>query len=87
MSSTAQDPAMIERDLQVTRSRLGSEISELASRLSPGEIMNEVLGYLKTQQGIDFSRNLARSIRERPIPVALMGVGLAWLMASPPVAV
>src|SRR5689334_21549916 len=83
MSSTAQDPAAIERDLQATRSRLGLEISELASRLSPGEILNEALGCPKTQQGADFSRNLAQSIRERPIPVALMRVGLAYLMASP----
>src|SRR5689334_865646 len=83
MSVTPNDPDAIERDLHATRSRLGREISELTSRLSPGEMLNEALGFLKTEQGVDFSRNLARNIRERPIPAALLGIGLAWLMVSP----
>lgn len=83
MSQHTQDPDAIERDLHATRARLDSRLSELARRLSPGQILDEGLDLMRTRQGIDFSRNLGEAVRERPIPVALMGVGLAWLMAGP----
>ncbi len=83
MSQTTTDPDVIERDLHATRSRLDNRLTELASRLSPGQIVDEGLDLLRTRQGIDFTRNLSEAVRERPIPVALVGVGLAWLMAGP----
>lgn len=83
MAQHTQDPDAIERDLQATRSRLDSRLSELAKRLSPGQILDEGLDLMRTRQGIDFTRNLSEAVRERPIPVALVSVGLAWLMATP----
>ncbi len=83
MSQHTQDPDAIERDLQATRTRLDSRLTELASRLSPGQILDEGLDLMRTRQGIDFARNLSEAVRERPIPVALLGVGLAWLIAGP----
>lgn len=83
MSQTTTDPDAIERDLNATRSRLDSRLSELASRLSPGQLLDEALGVLRTRQGVDFRRNLSDSVRERPLPVALMGVALAWLIMGP----
>jgi uncharacterized protein DUF3618 len=80
--TTTQDPDVIERDLQATRSRLDSRLSELGKRLSPGQIVDEGLDLLRTREGIDFTRNLGVAVRERPIPVALVGVGLAWLMSG-----
>ncbi|MEO8715593.1 MAG: DUF3618 domain-containing protein [Acetobacteraceae bacterium] len=83
MQTTTDDPDAIERDLNSTRARLDSRLSELASRLSPGQILDEGLDLLRTREGVDFTRNLSGAVRERPIPVALVGVGLAWLMATP----
>ncbi len=83
MSQHVNDPDAIERDLQATRSRLDTRLSELARRLSPGQIMDEGLDFLRTREGVDFTRNLSVAVRERPIPVALVGVGLAWLIAGP----
>ena len=82
VQTTTRDPEAIERDLQQTRSRLDSRLSELGSRLSPGQIVDEGLDLLRTREGIDFTRNLGVAVRERPIPVALVGVGLAWLMSG-----
>jgi len=82
VDTTTRDPEVIERDLQQTRSRLDSRLSELGKRLSPGQIVDEGLELLRTREGIDFTRNLGVAVRERPIPVALVGVGLAWLMSG-----
>lgn len=82
MSQHTQDPDAIERDLHTTRTRLDGRLSELANRLSPGQILDEGLDFMRTRQGLDFSRNLGEAVRERPIPVALLGVGLAWLMVG-----
>jgi hypothetical protein len=83
MSYAATDAAALDRDLQAARSRIDSRLTELQSRLSPGAVLDETIDYLKVRQGIDFGRNLADSIRSQPIPAALVGVGLAWLMAAP----
>ncbi len=82
VDTRTQDPDVIERDLQTTRSRLDSRLSELAKRLSPGQMLDEGLDLLKTREGIDFTRNLGSAARERPIPVALVSIGLAWLMSG-----
>ncbi len=80
--TTTQDPDVVERDLQATRTRLDSRLSELGKRLSPGQIVDEGLDLLRTREGVDFTRNLGFAVRERPIPVALVGIGLAWLMSG-----
>ncbi|HJS86299.1 MAG TPA: DUF3618 domain-containing protein [Acetobacteraceae bacterium] len=80
--TTTRDPDVVERDLQAARTRLDSRLSELGRRLSPGQIVDEGLDLLRTREGIDFTRNLGVAVRERPIPVALVGIGLAWLMSG-----
>jgi hypothetical protein len=32
--------------------------------------------------GAEFGRNLAGTVRGNPVPVALLGIGLAWLMLA-----
>jgi hypothetical protein len=83
MSDTS-NPARIERDLDATRSRLGSHLSELQDRLSPGQVLDELMGYFRGNEGAAFGRNLVDSVRGNPMPAALTGIGLAWLMASNP---
>jgi hypothetical protein len=84
MSDHTSSPEAIERDLQTTRVRLDHELTELTRRLSPGQLLDEALRYLRNNQGVDFVRRLGESVRERPIPVALSGIGLAWLMIAGP---
>jgi len=84
MSDDTSDPARIERDLQRRRSSLDTHLDELQQRFSPGQLMDEGLAYLRGSQGKEFMINLGESIREKPLPAALAGIGLAWLMASGP---
>ena len=76
------DAGRIERDLEQTRSRIDSTIDALQQKLSPGEMVDQAMTYFKEGGGVDFSRNLARSVRDNPVPVALIGIGLGWLMVT-----
>jgi hypothetical protein len=84
MSDNTSDPDRIERDLDQTRSRLGSHLSELQDRLSPGQVIDDLMGYFRGSEGADFGRSLLDSVRGNPLPAAVTGIGLAWLMASGP---
>jgi hypothetical protein len=78
----SSDTNRIERDLEHTRSRLDATIDALQQKLSPGQAVDEALTWFKEGGGAEFGRNLGRTVREHPMPVALIGVGLAWLIAS-----
>jgi hypothetical protein len=73
------DPGKIEEQLEAARARLGSHLSELTRRLSPGQLIDEGLSYLRDGQGAMFARNLGTEIRDNPLPVALTAMGLVWL--------
>jgi len=82
MSDTPNDPAAIEHELAQTRARLGSHLDELTRRLSPGQLLDEGLSYLRNGQGAVFAQNLGAQVRDNPLPVALTGIGIAWLAAA-----
>jgi hypothetical protein len=72
----------IEDDRRVTRARMGGRLTELQEHLTPGQILDDVMGYFRDSQGGDFGRNLMTSVRNNPLPAAITGIGLAWLMVS-----
>ena len=84
MSENTSDPRRLERDLDQTRSRLDGHLSELQQRLSPGQVLDDLMGYFRGSEGADFGRSLLDSVRANPMPAALTGIGVAWLMASRP---
>jgi hypothetical protein len=83
-SANTSDPGRIERELDTTRSRLGSHLSELQERLSPGQVVDDLMSYFRGTGGDEFTRNLVESVRANPLPAAITGIGLAWLMAANP---
>ncbi len=74
-----RSPEQIQRDIQRTQSEIGETLEAIKRRLSPEEIMNRATAYLRAGPG-EFGRNLGRTIRDNPVPVALIGVGIGWLM-------
>ena len=84
MSQSISDQDRIERDLERTRSRMDNRLNELQDRLSPGQILDDLMGYFRGSEGGDFAHNLMASVRDNPLPAALTGIGLTWLMASNP---
>lgn len=78
---TETTPEVIERDLEQTRARLDATIDALQQKLSPGEMIDQAIDYLKQSGGGDMGRTLMETARQHPVPVVLTGIGLAWLMA------
>ncbi|MFL1461679.1 DUF3618 domain-containing protein [Roseococcus sp. DSY-14] len=81
-----KSPAEIEREVEQTRSNVSSTLDELRAKLKPSQMVDEVVGeaveWVKGSGGTEFARNLGVAIRDNPLPVALIGAGLAWLLFS-----
>jgi uncharacterized protein YjbJ (UPF0337 family) len=78
MKSTQQ----LELEGERTREQINATLDELRARLTPGQVLDEVVDYARATGGAEFARNLGRQVVENPLPVALMGAGLVWLMAT-----
>jgi len=70
----------IQRDIDRTRAEMGETLELIRHRLSPGELLDQTLSYLKDSGVAQFSRNLGATVRHHPIPMALLGGSIAWLM-------
>jgi Protein of unknown function (DUF3618) len=69
----------LERDLSGTRERLGATLEALRRELSPGRVAERAVSRTRESGVGAFGRNLAGTMRGRPVPVALLGIGLVWL--------
>src|SRR4051812_21090226 len=74
MASTQQ----LEHETEQTRARLAETLEELKT-MTPGRVLDEVLDYAK-EGGGDLLRGLGRQVSDNPIPAALIGAGLMWMM-------
>jgi ElaB/YqjD/DUF883 family membrane-anchored ribosome-binding protein len=84
MNTNIQDddrrPDQIEQDIERTRAEVSSTIDAIQSKLTPSEMADQVWQYVRENGTGEFGRNLSRSVRENPMPVALIGIGVAWMM-------
>jgi hypothetical protein len=82
MADDTPAPAEIEKNLAQTRDRIDQRLGAIQEKLAPRQLVNDGLAYLQGEDGADFTRALVRKIRSNPVPVLLIGGGLAWLLAS-----
>jgi ElaB/YqjD/DUF883 family membrane-anchored ribosome-binding protein len=71
----------IEADLNASRHRLNDTLSALGSKLSPGQMLDEVLGLAQGQAG-QFTAKLGRQVRDNPLPTLLIAAGVGMLFLS-----
>jgi ElaB/YqjD/DUF883 family membrane-anchored ribosome-binding protein len=81
MSSAEKTTEQIERDINETRSRIDRDLDQLQSKLSPGELIDEAVTYVRGTGG-DLAEGIGRTIRDNPVPAALIGAGLGLLLLS-----
>lgn len=74
--------AELQREIDMQRVRVENTIDQIQEKLSPGQLVDELLAYTKGGGG-EFISSLQRNVTANPLPVALLGVSLAWLMAKP----
>ncbi len=78
MSYTEQ----LERDTERTRLELANTIEQLRDRLTPGQVLDEVLDYASDGDVGDYLRSFKRQIIDNPFPLGLMGASVAWLIVA-----
>ena len=82
MMAELTDTDRIERDLARTRARMDGRLDELQDHLTPKQMINDAFAYFKGGDGADFTHDLVGRVKANPLPVALAGIGIAWMMAS-----
>lgn len=70
----------LEREVESRRSSVESTIDALRNRMSVGQIVDEVQGYLKEGEVNAMAQNLGRQVRDNPLALGLVGAGIAWLL-------
>jgi hypothetical protein len=78
----ARESERLEREADQTRALLSASLAELRARMTPGQLVDRVVDYAREGPTTEFFANLRREIRENPLPVVLIGVGIAWLMLA-----
>jgi hypothetical protein len=72
----------LEQESEQTRLRLADTLEELRTRLSPGQVVDQLVDYATGGGAGGFVRNLGDDVRRNPLPVTLIGAGIGWLMMA-----
>jgi len=75
-------PEEIQAEIERTRTDLNHTLSAIEQRLNPSELLDRGFDYLRDNGAREYVVNLGVAARQDPLPLALVGVGLAWLMMS-----
>ena len=82
MSDSNRDPDDIQADIARTRGRLDETLSAIERRLEPSRLMDQGVDYLRNHGAKTYFVNLGETAKQQQLPLALVGLGLAWLMLS-----
>jgi hypothetical protein len=74
--------ARLEREIEETRWQLSGTLQELRGRMTPGRVVDQVIDYIRDSPAAEFVGNLRREVQENPLPLALIGIGIAWLLVA-----
>lgn len=75
-------PEEIQAEIDRTRSDLNETLHAIERRLTPGQLVDQGLHYLRESGANEYLTNLRTTATRDPLPLALVGVGLAWLAMS-----
>src|ERR1043165_638847 len=71
----------IEADLNQSRHRLNDTLAALGDKLSPGQMLDEVMGLAQGQAG-DFAKKLGAQVKDNPLPTLLIAAGVGMLLMN-----
>ena len=74
-------PDEILAEIDRTRGEMDRTLSAIEHRLTPGQLVDQGLDYLRHSGANEFVQNLGGTAKQNPLPMALAGIGIAWLMA------
>jgi hypothetical protein len=70
----------LEQETEQARANLSNALDELRGRITPGQLIDQLTDGLKDGAPGEFARNLKEQAVRNPLPVAIMGISLAWMM-------
>ena len=74
-------PEEILAEIHRTRDEMDHTLQAIEHRLTPGQLVDQGLEYLKNSGAREYVNNLSSSVKTHPLPATLTGIGIAWLMA------
>jgi hypothetical protein len=74
-------PEEILAEIHRTRDEMDHTLQAIEHRLTPGQLVDQGLEYLKKSGAREYVNNLSGSLKTHPLPATLTGIGIAWLMA------
>ena len=78
----ATETERLERETEQTRAQLEQTLGELRARISPGQLLDQATDYFRNSSGRAYLHNLRDEVVHNPVPVTLIGAGIAWLALS-----
>lgn len=73
------ESAEIEREIEETRARLDETLMTLQRKLSPEELVDGSLAYLRERVG---PARLGEAVKRHPLPVLLIALGVGWFVLA-----
>ena len=77
-----REAADIEAEIMRVRRDMEETLSAIEQRLNTDHLMEQALAYVRQSGAREFVSNLGTSVKQNPLSVTLVGIGLAWLMLS-----
>jgi hypothetical protein len=81
------DFSALEREVEESRARLKSSLTQLEQRTSPASLADEVLGLLSLKANGGIRRSARELALRHPVPLLMLGLGLSfayWRTGRPP---
>jgi hypothetical protein len=73
----------LEREAEQARTQIASTLDELRACATPGHVLDQLADRVSDGAAAAFAQNLKHQAVNNPLPVMLVGAGLAWLMLGP----
>jgi len=77
-----KNPEQLQSEIAHTRSEMSETLDAIREKFSPGQLFDQALEYFTKGSSGQFAQNLSDTVTQNPIPTALVGIGIAWLMLS-----
>ncbi|MER9741825.1 hypothetical protein [Mesorhizobium sp. M0187] len=70
----------LEREAEAARARVMETAESIRGKMTPGQLLDEFTGLFSGGESAAMLSNLRTQVRDNPLPVTMVGAGLAWLM-------
>jgi hypothetical protein len=77
----ARQSEQLEREIEEARLNLAGALDELRFRLTPGNFVDQLAEYANRGPIAEGWRNLSRDVRDNPMPLLLIAMGVLWAIA------